>query len=187
LEVTAATVAVNVALLSPLAILTVPGTVIFALLLASATLAALEAAAVKVAVQVEVPGAFTVAGEQLKLLNCAAAARLMVACWLWPLKVAVTVALWLLLKVPEAAVKVAPLRPDATVTLAGTVSNPLLLASETVAALRAALFNVTVQVLDALLPNVDGAQASEEICAGATRFSVLVRFTLPALAVTTPL
>jgi hypothetical protein len=69
LEVTAATVAVNVALLSPLAILTVPGTVIFALLLASVTLAALEAAAVKVAVQVEVPGAFTVAGEQLKLLN----------------------------------------------------------------------------------------------------------------------
>jgi hypothetical protein len=28
-----------------------------------------DAAAVKVAVQVEVPGAFTVAGEQIKLLN----------------------------------------------------------------------------------------------------------------------
>jgi hypothetical protein len=48
------------------------------------------------------------------------------------------------------------------------------------------LFNVTVQVLDALLPRLEGAQASEESWAGATRLRVLVRFTLPALAVTTP-
>ena len=66
--------AVKVALLSPAPILTLPGTVTLALLLDSVTLAALEVAAVKVTVQVEVPGAFTVAGEQLKLLNCAAAA-----------------------------------------------------------------------------------------------------------------
>ena len=97
-----------------------------------------------------------------------------------------TVALWLLFTVPEFAVKVALLWPDATGTLAGTVSNTLLLASDTVAAPVAALFNVTVQVLDALLPRLDGAQASEEIWAGATRFNVLVRFTPPALAVTTP-
>jgi hypothetical protein len=69
-------------------------------------------------------------------------------------------ALWLLLTVPAAAVKVALLWPDATVTLAGTVSNPLLLASETAAALVVARFNVTVQVLDALLARVDGPQAS---------------------------
>ena len=68
MEVTAATVAVNVALLSPAPILTLPGTVTFTLLLDSVTLVALEAAAVKVTVQVEVPGAFTVAGEQVKLL-----------------------------------------------------------------------------------------------------------------------
>jgi hypothetical protein len=92
LEVKAATVAVNVALLSPAPMLTLPGTVTLVLLLSSVTLAALEAAAVKVAVQVEVPGPVTVAGEQVKLLSCAAAARLMVACWLWPLKVAVMVA-----------------------------------------------------------------------------------------------
>jgi hypothetical protein len=92
LEVTAATVAVNVALLSPAVMLTLPGTVIFVLVLESATLAVPEAAAVKVTVQVEVPGALTVAGEQVKLLSCAAAAMLMVACWLWPLKFAVTVA-----------------------------------------------------------------------------------------------
>jgi hypothetical protein len=73
----------------------------------------------------------------------------------------VTVAFWLLLTLPEAAAKVALLWPDATVMLAGTVSNPLLLASETVAALLAAWLNVTVQELDALLPKVKGAQASD--------------------------
>lgn len=99
---------------------------------------------------------------------------MMVACWLWPLRVAVTMAFWLLLTAPEVAVKVALLWPNATVTLAGTVSNPLLLASATLAVLRAALFNVTVQVLDALLPRVDGMQASEPICAGAAALSVKV-------------
>jgi hypothetical protein len=64
-------------------------------------------------------------------------------------------------------VKVALLWPGATVTLAGTVSNPLLLASETVAALVAALFNATVQLLDALLLTAAGVQDSEESCAGA--------------------
>ena len=69
MEVTAATLAVNVAVLSPEPTLTLAGTVTLALLLDNATLAELEAAAAKVAVQVEVPGAITVAGEQLKLLN----------------------------------------------------------------------------------------------------------------------
>lgn len=61
--------AVNVALLSPEPILTLPGTLTLTLLLNSVTLVALEAAALKVAVHVELPGAFTVAGEQLKLLS----------------------------------------------------------------------------------------------------------------------
>ena len=69
MDVTAATVAVNVALLRPDAILTLAGTVTLVLLLDSVTLVELAAAAVKVAVQVEVPGAFTFAGEQVKLLN----------------------------------------------------------------------------------------------------------------------
>jgi hypothetical protein len=68
LEVTAATVAVKAALLSPEPMLTLPGTVIFVLLLSSATLAAPGVAAVKATVQVAVPGAFTVAGEQVRLL-----------------------------------------------------------------------------------------------------------------------
>jgi len=83
----------------------------------------------------------------------------MVVCWFWPLRVAAKTALWVLVTAPEVAAKVALLWPSATVTLAGTVSNPLLLASESVAALRAALFKVTVQVVDALPPKVEGAQA----------------------------
>jgi hypothetical protein len=50
----------------------------------------------------------------------------------------------------------------------------LLLLSETAAALVAALFKVTVQVLDALLPSVEGAQASDVSCAGALAVSVKV-------------
>ena len=74
--------AVKVAVLRPAPTLTLPGTLTLALLLDSVTLAALAVAAVKVTVQAEVPGAFTVAGEQLKLLICAAAARLIVDGWL---------------------------------------------------------------------------------------------------------
>ena len=76
MEVTAATVAVKVELLSPAPMLTLPGTVILVLVLDSEMPAVLEAAAVRVTVQVEVPGALTVAGEQVKLLTCIAAERL---------------------------------------------------------------------------------------------------------------
>ena len=69
METTAATVAVKVALLSPAPIFTLFGTVTLVLLLSSVTLVAIEAAAVSVTVQMEVAGAFTVAGEQVKLLS----------------------------------------------------------------------------------------------------------------------
>ena len=69
METTAAMVAVKVVLLSPAPIFTLPGTVTLVLLLSSVTLVALEAAAVSVTVQMEVAGAFTVAGEQVKLLS----------------------------------------------------------------------------------------------------------------------
>ena len=72
------------------------------------------------------------------------------------------------------AVKVAVLWLAATVTLAGTVKDPLLLFKETVELLMAALFKDTVQVLDALLPRVEGAQDTEESCAGALAASVKV-------------
>ena len=98
----------------------------------------------------------------------------MTDCLLTPLRVAVTVAFWVLLTLPAVAVKVVLLWPDETITLAGTVSNPLLLARVTVAALRAALLKVTVQVLDELLPRVVGAQAIELSCAGALPVKVKV-------------
>ena len=92
METTAATVAVNVVLLSPAPILTLAGTVTLVLLLSSVTLTALAADAVNVTVQVEVPGELTVPGAQAKLLSCVDAARLITACWFTPFRVAVTVA-----------------------------------------------------------------------------------------------
>jgi hypothetical protein len=68
LEVTAATVAVNVAVLSPAPMLMLAGTVMLVLVLDSVMLVAPEAPAVNLTVQVEVPGAATVDGEQVKLL-----------------------------------------------------------------------------------------------------------------------
>jgi hypothetical protein len=64
-----ATVAVNEALLSPAPTPTLPGTVMLALLLDNVTVAPPAAAPVRVTVQLDVPGAFTVPGEQLKLLG----------------------------------------------------------------------------------------------------------------------
>jgi hypothetical protein len=59
----------KVALLSPAPIFTLPGTVTLVLLLSSVTLMAFDPAAVSVTVQLEVPGPFTEAGEQVKLLS----------------------------------------------------------------------------------------------------------------------
>jgi hypothetical protein len=74
-----ATEAVNDALLSPAPTPTLPGTVMLALLLDSVTVAPpAGATAVSVTVQLEVPGAFTVVGEQLKLLGCAVTVSAMV-------------------------------------------------------------------------------------------------------------
>ena len=64
-----ATLAVNEALLCPAVTATLAGTVMLALLLDSATVAPEGAVAVKVTVQLDVPGAFTVAGEQLNVLS----------------------------------------------------------------------------------------------------------------------
>ena len=73
-----ATLAVNEALLWPAATATPAGTVMLALLLESVTVAPEGTAAVKLTVHVEVPGAFTVAGEQLKLEGCAVTVRAIV-------------------------------------------------------------------------------------------------------------
>jgi hypothetical protein len=65
------TVAVSETLLCPAPTATLAGTVMLALLLESVTVAPDGTAAVSVTVQLDVPGAFTVPGEQLKLEGCA--------------------------------------------------------------------------------------------------------------------
>ena len=75
-----ATVAVKGTLLAPGPMPTLAGTVILALLLDKATIAPPEGAgAVRVTVQLEVPGAFTVAGEQLRVLGCTLTVKEIVA------------------------------------------------------------------------------------------------------------
>ena len=101
-------VAVKLPVVCPEAIAVVEGTVRLALLLERAIANPSEGAPPdNVTMQLDVPGVFTVAGEQVKLLSWTAAARFMVAGRLWPFRAAVTVAVWLLLTVPEVAVKVA--------------------------------------------------------------------------------
>ena len=73
-----ATLAVNEALLCPAVTATLAGTVILALLLESAKVAPDGTAAVSVTVHVDVPGAFTVDGEQLKLEGCAVTVKAIV-------------------------------------------------------------------------------------------------------------
>src|SRR5258706_3209047 len=137
------------------------GTVTLALPLLSEMIEPPDGAAeVSVTVQAEVPGAFTVAGEQLKLLTrtVTGVVSVRVAVWVAPLRVAVMIAFCALLTVPLEAVKIALLWLAATVTLPGTATTALPLLSETELALATALLNVTVHVLFALLPSVDGAQ-----------------------------
>lgn len=108
----------------------------------------LGAGADKVTVQEELPGPATAPGEQLKLAGTRMPLRFTVVNWLWPFRVAVIVAVWLLPdplvaawvlpRVPLLAVNVALLWPAGTVTLWGTDRVPVLLARETVAALEAA-------------------------------------------------
>ena len=73
-----------------------------------------------------------------------------------------------------AAAKVTLLWPTATLTLAGTVKAALLLLNATELAVVAVWFKDKVQVLVALLLNVEGAQDTDEIWAGAEPVSVKV-------------
>src|ERR1700720_1048323 len=77
------------------------------------------------------------------------------------------VAFWLLLTVPVVAENVALLWPAWIDTLAGTVTEALSLVSDTDDMAAAFWFSVTVQVLDALLPSVDGVHDKDVSCAGA--------------------
>src|SRR4029077_8150260 len=97
----------------------------------------------------------------------AVAVRLTVVDWIWPLKEAVIVAVWLLPMVPLAAVKVALPCPTEMFTVAGTANRMLLLPSETTALVDVALLSATVHVELVLPVRLDGEQDTEESCAGA--------------------
>jgi len=114
-------------------------------------------------------------GEVWNSSQFTVAAKLMVAAWLWPFKVAVTVTLWLLLTDPELAEKLALLWPDGTVTLPGTDSNPLLLVSDTIDVLVVAVFNFTVQLADTLLAIAEGEQDNDVSFAAAVAVAVIVK------------
>jgi hypothetical protein len=184
--VTDDTVAVNWALLDPAAIVRRAGSDTLALLSESVTATPPAGAApLSVTVQVDDPGAFTLAGEQVKLLTVAGALRFTDEALVWPFQLAVTVAAWSLFTVPAVAVNVPLLDPVSIVTLAGTLNTPKLLDRATVAELVAALVSVTVQVALCPAPRVPGVQLSPDNCAGAIRFNVNVWVTPLALAETT--
>jgi hypothetical protein len=182
--VIAATVTVNPAEVAPEATVTLPGTVAFPLLLDSATASPPPGAApLKVTVQLEVPGAFTLDGLQDKPLGNTPAVKLTGVLTLSPFRVAVSAAVWALLTVPAVAVNVPLLALAAIVTLAGTVSKPVLLDRLAVIVVDAALFSVTVQVALCPVPSVLGEQLTLNNCAGPAMLNENVRETLLAVAV----
>jgi hypothetical protein len=178
------TVAVNPTVVAPADAVTLAGTVALALLLDNATARPPPGAApLKVTVHAEVPGAFTLAGLQVTLLGVTEATRFTVVFAVCAFKVAVTVAVALLLTVPAVAVKAPLLALVAMVMLAGKVSTPLLLERLTTVVLKAALFSVTVQVEACPVPKVLGAQLTLDNCAGATRLKMVLCEALLAVAV----
>ena len=184
--VTDDTVPVNPVLLAPAGTVTLPGTVALVLLLDSETAnPPADAASVNVTVQADVPGTLTLAGVQDKPLNVVAAFKVTEAVRVCPFQLAVTVAVWSLLRVPAVAANVPLLDPVLIVMLAGTLNRPRLLDKATVAVLVAALVSVTVQLALCPLPRVPGVQLNADNCAGAARFNVKVCVTPLALAVIT--
>ena len=83
-------------------------------------------------VQVVVPAELTVEGVHAKAVTSMGATRVRLAVWVELFKVAVTLAFWVVVKVPAVAVKVAEVAEAATVTEAGTVRAELLLDKATV-------------------------------------------------------
>jgi len=125
-------VALKVAVEAPAATFTDAGTVSAAWFEESATLAPpVGASWVKVIVQVLVELFPKAVGVQLSDATCTGATRLTLEVLATPLRVAVTVAVWLEPQWPAVAVEVAEAEPAGTVTEAATESIELLLDSAT--------------------------------------------------------
>ena len=169
---------VNDANVEPAPTVTELGTVSAELLDVNPTAAPADgAAAERATLHLVVDPEDTVVGEQVRLdtLGAVPAATDKVKVLAPPFSVAVIVTDPLLATAPLVALKVAEVAPAATVTDAGTVTIALLLARVAAAPpAGAALVRVRVQVLVALDPRLEGAQASDEINTGATRLIVAV-------------
>ena len=74
---------------------------------------------------------FTLVGLQARAVTSMGATRLRLAVWVEVFNVAVTVAVWEVVRVPAVAVKVAVVAEAGTLTEAGTVKAALLLARVT--------------------------------------------------------
>ena len=103
----------------------------------------------------------TLVGLQAREETSVGATRPKVAVCKVPFKVAAMVALWLVVRVPTVAMKVAELAPADTVTDAGIVSRALLSVSTTVVPEEAAWFKLTVQEVKALEASVSGLQLKD--------------------------
>ncbi|MGD0669124.1 MAG: hypothetical protein ABSB23_16320 [Bryobacteraceae bacterium] len=156
-------VAVKLAEVAPDATATDAGTVNAVTLLDSVTvMPPAPAGCDSVTEHAEVPPELRLAGvHDTKLIVDGATSSMETVCVL-PLYVAVTTAVWLVAMVPAVAVKLAVLKPLATVTDPGTVSVAALLVSVTETPPAPAAFDsVTVQVDVAPELRFMGAQASD--------------------------
>ena len=194
--VTVPTFAVKLAEVLLAATVTEAGSVSTELLSESATLAPpVGAACVRLTVHVVEAPEFTLVGLQLRAETLMGTTRLRVTVWEVPFRVAVTVAVWLVVMVPTVAVKEAEVLLPGTLTEAGTVRAELLSESVTLAPpLGAAWLRVTVQAVEDPEFTLVGLQVSAETAVGATKvrvavweapFRVAVRVTL-WLVVTVP-
>jgi hypothetical protein len=167
-------VAENCAVLCPARTVTDAGVVMLALLSEIATVAFVAAVAVRVTVQVVLPAALKLLGEQaseLRLLGAGAANPTCVE-RVTPLRLAVMVAVCADAMFPAVTENDALLAPFATFTLPGAGSVPLSELRLIVATPTDALFNEAVQ--DELWPlfKLPGVQVNDASDAGAVRVSV---------------
>src|ERR1017187_9473365 len=164
-------VAVKVAEMAPAATMTEAGTVSKELLSErAATLPPVGAAWFRVTEQVVAVPELTLVGLQVSAVTSMGATRVRLVDCVEAFKVAVTVALWVVVRAPAVAAKVAEVTPAATLTEVGTVSRELL--SERATALPpvgAAWFKVAVQVVAAPELTLVGLQVSAVTSMGATR------------------
>ena len=169
------TVAKNVAVEDPFGTTTEAGTVNAGLLAESDTgVPPVGALPESVRVQVEEPPASSVVALHANAETRVGATRLRVVVWVEPLRVAVSVPVWVVVMAPRLAVKVADVLPAGTVTEVGTVNAALLLESATALPPGpTAWLSVATQVVLAPEFTLVGLQTSAETRVGATRLRVV--------------